>query len=182
MSNEIQLGKLSANRTVDAESPIVVGKEKEKEKKKRQGGLLLFLMAVGLGVVAAGSITLLGPVAFYGHVDSPGTIDDNGGSSSGDGAAAIPTALAASSATATDGKGTVIEDNGVTKSAEITISAYTDSSYSTKLRCSIDSLPTYCSGGPVTLSGLPSGEHVFTVMGSVNDKTSVQSFSWEISE
>ena len=100
MSNEIQLGKLSANRTADAESPIVVGKEKEKEKKKRQGGLLLFLMAVGLGAVAAGSITLLGPVSFYGHVDSPASIDDNIGSK-GDGAAVLPTALAASSAIAT---------------------------------------------------------------------------------
>jgi hypothetical protein len=66
MSNEIQLGKLSANRTVDVESPIVA--EKKKEKKKRPGGLLLFLMAVGLGAVALTSITLLSPVAFYGRV------------------------------------------------------------------------------------------------------------------
>ena len=93
-------GKLSANRTVDAESPIVV--EKKKEKKKRQGGLLLFLMAVGLGALALTSVTLLAPAAFYGHVDSPGGIDDSGGR--GDSAAVIPTALAAS-ATATDGKG-----------------------------------------------------------------------------
>jgi hypothetical protein len=100
MSNEIQLGKLSANRTADAESPIVV--EKKKEKKKRPGGLLLFLMAVGLGAVALTSITLLSPVAFYGRVDSPGSIDSSG--SRGDGSAVIPTGLA-SSAAAIDGKG-----------------------------------------------------------------------------
>ena len=48
-------------------------------------------------------------------------------SSRGDGAT-IPSALAASSsATATDGKGTVIGDKGVTKSAEMTIAGYSES-------------------------------------------------------
>jgi hypothetical protein len=48
MSNEILPGKLSSNPAVSAESRIIV-----KEKKKRGSrGLLLFLMAVGLGIVA----------------------------------------------------------------------------------------------------------------------------------
>jgi len=173
VSNEILRGKLSANRAVSAESPIVV------ERKKGAGGLLLFLMAVGLGAVAVGSITLLAPVAFYVHVDSPGSIDDSSGSRS-DGAAAIPTALAAS-ATATDGKGTVIEANGLTKSADMTITGYSDSRFSTELRCLIDSEPMYCSGSPVTLSGLPPGEHVFTIIEPVRDEKMIQSFGWEIS-
>jgi hypothetical protein len=176
MSNEILPGKLSANRTVSVEPPIVVH-EKKKERGRR--GLLLFLTAVGLGAVAMTSMTLLAPVTFYGHVDSPGSIDDGGNRGN---IAAIPTALAASSATATDGKGTVIEDNGMTKSAEMTITGYSDSSYSTELRCSIDSLPAYCSGSPVTISGLPLGEHVFTVVEPISDKITVQSFSWDISE
>ena len=180
MSNEILLGKLSANRTVDVESPIVVDKKKEKKKKKGPGSLLLlFLMAVGLGAVALTSIALLSPVAFYGRVDGPGSIDDSG--TGGDGAAVIPSALTAS-ATATDGKGTPIETNGLTKSGEMTMTGYSDSSYSTELRCSIDSLPMYCSGGPVTLSGLPPGEHEFTIVEPVRDEITVQSFSWEISE
>src|SRR5215211_6132139 len=177
MSNEIQLGKLSANRTADVESPIVV--EKKKEKKKRPGGLLLFLMAVGLGAVALTSVTLLAPVAFYGYVDSPGSIDSSG--SRGDGSAVIPTALAAS-ATATDGKGTVIENNGLTKSGEMTIAGYLDSSYSTDLNCAIDNLPAYCSGNPVTFSGLPPGEHVFTIVEPVRDEITVQYFGWGILE
>ena len=82
MSNEILSGKLSANRSVSVESPVVV--EKKNENKKRRGGLPLFLLAVGLGAVALASITLLAPVAFYDHVDSPGSIDDT--SSRGDGA------------------------------------------------------------------------------------------------
>jgi len=179
MSNEILPGKLSANRTVDAELPIVVRKEKEMKKKKGPGAQLLFLMAVGLGSVALASITLLAPVAFYDNMNTPGSIDDSG--SRGDDAAAVPTALVGLSVTATDGKGTAIEANGLTKSADMTITGYSDSSYSTELSCSIDSLPMYCSGSPVTLSGLPTGEHVFTVMGSVSDKTAVQSFSWDIS-
>jgi hypothetical protein len=177
MNKEILPGKLSANRAVSAESPIVV--EKKKERKKGAGGLLLFLMAVGLGAVAVGSITLLAPVAFYVHVDSPGSIDDSSGSRS-DGAAVIPTALAAS-ATATDGKGTVIEANGLTESADMTITGYSDSRFSTELRCLIDSEPMYCSGSPVTLSGLPPGEHVFTIIEPVRDEKMIQSFGWEIS-
>ncbi|MDQ3847666.1 MAG: hypothetical protein M3261_01770 [Thermoproteota archaeon] len=175
MSTEILPGKLSANRTVDAESTVVI--EKKKEKRLRRG--TLFLLAIGLGAVALASITLLAPVAFYGRVTSPGGIDDNSGSS-GDGAAVIPTVLGAS-ATAIDGKGIVIEANAVTESGEIIMTGYSDSSYSTELRCSIDSLPTYCSGGPVTISGLPTGEHVFTIAEPVRDELSVHSFSWEIS-
>ena len=178
MSNEIQLGKLSANRTADVESPIVV--EKKKEKKKRPGSLLLFLMAVGLGAVALTSVTLLSPVAFYGHVDSPGGIDDT--SSRGDDDAAVITSALAASATATDGKGTVIENNGLTKSSEMTIAGYLDSSYSTEVHCAINSLPTFCSGRPVTLSGLPPGEHVFTIVEPINDQITVQYFSWDILE
>src|SRR5919197_3285979 len=175
MSNEILPGKLSANRAVSVESPPIVV---EKKKRGIRRGLLLFLMAVGLGAVALTSITLLVPVTFYGHVVSPGSIGDSG--SRGDGAAMPVAVAAASSATATDGKGTVIEDNGVTKSAEMTIAGYSDSSFSTQLRCSIDSLPAYCSGSPVTLSGLPPGEHTFTIVEPVSDKITVQSFSWDI--
>jgi hypothetical protein len=176
MSNEILPGKLSANRVVSVESPIVV---REKKKTGRRS-LLLFLMAVGLGAVALTSITLLAPVTFYGRVGSPGSISD---SSNSGGGAAIPTALAASSAaTATDGKGTVIGDNGVTKSDEITITGYSDSSFSTKLRCSIDSLPAYCSGSPVTISGLPPGEHTFTIAEPVSDEITVEAFSWDVLE
>src|SRR5919112_2084623 len=115
MSNEILPGKLSANRAVSVESPIVM------EKKKRRGGLQLFLLAVGLGAVALASITLLPYATFYGHVDSSGSIDDSG--NRGDGAAVIPTALAAS-VTATDGNGAVIEDSGLSKSGEMTMTGY----------------------------------------------------------
>jgi hypothetical protein len=185
MSNEILLGKLSANGTVDVESPIVVEKkiEEGKKKKKRQGSLLLFLMAVGLGAaaVALTSVTLPAPVAFYGHVDSRGSIDDSG-SSRGDGAAAVIPAALAASAIATDGKGTVIEPNGLTKSGEMVMTGYSGSSYSAELRCSIDSLPVHCSGSPVTLSGLPPGEHVLTIAEPMHDKITVKSFSWEILE
>ena len=172
MSNQILPGKLSAKRTISAESPIIV------EKKKKSGkGLLLFLMAVGLGAVALASISLLAPMAFYSHVDSPGSIDDTSGR--GDAAAVITGALAAS-ATATDGNGVVIENNGLTESDEMTIAGYSDSNYSKELRCALDSLPAYCSGSPVTFSGLPPGEHVFTTVESINDQITVQYFGWDI--
>jgi hypothetical protein len=179
MSTELLPGKLSANRAVSAESQIVV-EEKKKGKKKRGGGLLLFLMAAGLGAVALASITLLAPVDFYGHVDSsPGSIDDSG--SRADGAAVITSTLAAS-ATAIDGNGAMIEDNGSTKSGEMTITGYSDKSFSTELHCAIDSLPSYCSGSPITFSGLPPGEHVFTTVESIKDEITVQYFGWDILE
>jgi hypothetical protein len=141
----------------------------------------MFLLAVGLGAVAAGSITLVAPVSFYSHVDSsPGSIDDT--TSSGDGAAAVITSALAASATATDGKGTVIENNGLTKSGEMTITGYSDKSFSPELHCSIDSLPSYCSGSPITFSGLPSGEHVFTMIDPLKDEITVQYFGWDILE
>jgi hypothetical protein len=176
MSNELLPAKLGPNHAVSKESPIVV--EKKKEKKKRAGGLLLFLMAFGLGAVAVGSITLPAPVAFYGYVGSPGSIDNSGNR---DDSAVISTALAAS-ATATDGNGVVIEDNGLTKSGEMTITGYSDKSFSTELSCSINLLPAYCSGKPVNLSGLPPGEYTFSVVEPHSDQTAVKSFSWNISE
>jgi hypothetical protein len=176
MSNEILPGKLSANRSVSAESPVVM--EKKRENKKRRGGLPLFLLAVGLGAVTLASITLLAPVAFYGHVDSPGSIDDTS-SNGGVGPAVITSALAAS-ATATDGEGKVIDNNGLTKSGEMTIADYSGGGYSTELHCAIDSLPAYCSGSPVTFSGLPPGEHVFTMVESINDQMAVHYFGWDI--
>ena len=166
---------LSANPAGGVESPLVA------EKKERgRKGRLLFLLAIGLGTVALASITLLAPVTFYGRAGSTGSIDDH--SSGRSDSAMVPSAPAASSAAATDGKGTATGDSGVTKSAQMTILGYSDATYSTELRCSIDSLPVYCSGSPITISGLPPGQHVFTVVGSVSDKTAVQSFSWNTSE
>jgi hypothetical protein len=76
----------------------------------------------------------------------------------------------------------VIENNGLTESGEMTIAGYSDGSYDTELHCAIDNLPAYCSGSPVTFSGLPPGEHVFTMVESINDQIAVQYFGWNISE
>lgn len=175
MSNEILPGKLSANRSVSTESPVVVEK---KESKKRRGGLPLFLLTIGLGAIALASITLLAPVALYSPIEGPTSIDE--ASDRGEGEAVVTGALAAS-ATATDGEGIVIENNGLTRSGDMTIAGYSDSSsYSTELICAIDNLPAYCSGSPVTFTGLPPGEHVFSTVESINDQIIVQYFSWEI--
>jgi hypothetical protein len=174
MSNEILPGKLSANRSVSTESPVVVGKM---ESKKRREGLPLFLLIVGLGAIALASITTLAPVAFYSPIEGPTSIDESSGRGEGE---AVVTGVLAASATATDGKGTVIKNYGLTRSDEMTIAGYSDSSYSTELICAINNLPTYCSGSPVTFSGLPPGKHVFSTVESIDDQTIVQYFSWEI--
>jgi hypothetical protein len=88
----------------------------------------------------------------------------------------------AASATATDGEGTVIDNNGLTRSGKMTIAGYSYSSYSTELHCALDNLPAYCSGSPVTFSGLPPGKHVFSTVESINDQILVQYFSWDVLE
>ncbi|HJY09543.1 MAG TPA: hypothetical protein VJ250_01240 [Nitrososphaeraceae archaeon] len=170
MSKEMLSRKLTGDETLTTEPSI--GIKTNKDKKKR--GQLAFLLAVAVGSVALISINLLTPVAFYETGSS--SIDD-----STHGVAPIPDDMEGS-ATATDSDGVVIEDNGLTKSAQITIRGYSDSSYSTILSCSIDSFPAYCNGSPVTFSGLPPGEHVFVVVNSLNDEVTAQSFSWVISE
>lgn len=174
MSNEILPGKLTANRSVSVESPVVVEKE---ESKKRRGGLPLFLLIVGLGAIALASIALLEPVAYYSHIEGPTSIDDSSGRGEGE---AVEAGVLEASATTTDGEGNVIENYGLTRSGEMTIAGYSDSRYSTQLSCAIDNLPAYCSGSPVTFSGLPPGKHVFSTVESINDQTIVQYFSWEI--
>lgn len=179
MSKEMLPVRSSANRASSTESIIVV----EEKKKRGEGGgrLPLFLIAVGLGALALTSITVLAPASFYGYVESPGSINDSGNGNRGDGAAAaVPTGLA-SSLTATDGKGIVIADNGVTKSGTMTITGFSDSKkYNVGLQCWVDLLPIYCSGNSVTISGLPPGEHTFAIEPS-SDDTIVQAFSWKIS-
>ena len=179
VSNEILLGNLSTNSAVGVEPPLVVEEKKERGRKDR----LLYLIAIAIGMVALASLSLLVPMTYYGGIGgrTGGIGEDSiiGGLSS-----ASPSEPLPSSARAFDGEGIAIVDNGVTKSAEITISSYSDSTHGTKLDCAIDSLPAYCSGSPVSFSGLPPGEHIFTVMGPGSDKTTaaVQFFSWNILE
>jgi hypothetical protein len=174
MSNEILPGKLSANRSLSTEPPVVVEKI---ESKKSRGGLPLFLLIVGLGAIALTSITMLAPVALYSPIEGPTSIDE--ASDRGEAEAVVAGALAAS-ATTTDGEGTVIKNYGLTRSSDMTIAGYSDINYSTELNCAIDNLPVYCSGSPVTFSGLPPGKHVFSTVESMNDQIIVQYFSWEI--
>jgi hypothetical protein len=174
MSNEILPGKLSANRSVSTESPVVMEKT---ESKKGRGGLSLFLLIVGLGAIALASIATLAPVALYSPIEGPTSIDE--ASRRGEAQAVLAGALAAS-ATTTDGEGTVIKNYDLTRSGDMTIAGYSDSNYSTQLNCAIDNLPVYCSGSPVTLSELPPGKHVFSTAESINDQIIVQYFSWEI--
>jgi hypothetical protein len=169
MSNEMLSRKLSEDQDLATEPPIVIETNKEK---KRKRSLMVFLMVVGVGAVALASITVLAPVSFYGDVISSSSTSDSGKG------AAIPTALAASFKAA-DAKGNIIENNnGVTRSDQITISGYSDISYSTKLHCLIDLLPIYCDGSPVAVSGFPPGKHTFTIEEPSNSETIVRTFSW----
>lgn len=177
MSEEMLPRKLGADEGLGPESPRIVTKT---NKKKRERLVLALLIACGIVIISAVSIVLLPYVnSLEGNIFSGvrSTTD------SGHNPVQATTALAASFK-ATDGKGTVIEDNSVTKSAEMTITGYSDGSFSTDLSCLIDgSQHVYCSGSnPVTLSGLPPGEHTFTVVEPHSDEITAPSFSWEILE
>ncbi len=177
------LEKSNANRADGMESTTVVVEEKEKKKKRGEGRLPLILIAVGLAaVLALTSITVLAPASFYGYVESPGSINDSGNGNKGDyaAAAALPTSLA-SSVTAIDGKGIVVEHNGVTESGTMTITGFSDGKYDVGLQCSLDSLPLYCGDDSIIVSGLPPGEHTIGIVDPNGGETSVRTFSWEIS-
>lgn len=163
--------KLTGDQSLAAGPSIVI--ETNKDNKKR--GTMMFLLAIAVGAVALTGIALLGLVTFYNDIKSSSSIKD---SSYG---AARPADMTAS-LKAIDGKGTVVEHKGMTESDELTITGYSDSIHSTELICSINLLPAYCSGKPVTFDGLPPGEYTFSVLEPQNDQTAVKSFSWNISE
>ena len=118
------LRKLGADEGLGPESPRIVTKT---NKKKRERLVLALLIACGIVIISAVSIVLLPYVnSLEGNIFSGiGSTTD-----SGHNPVQATTALAASFK-ATDGKGTVIEDNSVTKSAEMTITGYSDGSFST---------------------------------------------------
>jgi hypothetical protein len=177
MSKKMLSRKLGADEGLGPESATIVT---ETNKEKREGLTLNFLIAGGIVILLVASLVLMP------YVNSLGGNIFSGLSSTTDSsndAVQATTALAASFK-ATDGKGTVIEENGVTKSAEMTITGYSGDSYSTELSCLIDgSQHVYCSGSdPVSLLGLPPGEHTFTVLEPRSDEITASSFGWEISE
>jgi hypothetical protein len=173
MSKEILSEKLSRDHGLDPESlPVVI----ETNKGKREGLLVVFLMAVGIGILVLASIFLLPYVnSLGGSILGSMSITADSGSS-----AIEATAALAPSFIATDAIGNVIDiSNGVARSEQITISGYSDSRYSTKLHCSIDGLPVYCDGSPITISGLPHGDHRFSVVEPSSVETIIRVFSWK---
>jgi hypothetical protein len=170
MSKEMLSRKLIGDQNLAAEPSTTI----ETNKDKRGTSQIGFLLVVVLGAVALISFTLLMHITSN-YKNESNSADDSSHS------AAMPADMA-SFITAKDGNGAAIEDNGLTKSAQAVIEGYADSSYSTALRCSINSFPTYCNGSPVALSGLPPGQHVFTVVERLNDEITAQSFNWKISD
>lgn len=173
MSKGILPEKLSRDHGLGPESlPVVI----ETNEGKREGLLVVFLMAVGIGILVLASIFLLPYVNSLGGSILGSMSSTTDGSSS----AVEATAALAPSFIATDAIGNVIDiSNGVARSEQITISGYSDSRYSTKLHCSIDGLPVYCDGSPITISGLPHGEHRFSVVEPSSAETIIRVFSWK---
>jgi hypothetical protein len=174
MSKEMLGEKLNGVQGPGPESvPIVT----QTMKGKREGLRVVFLVAVGIGILVLGSIFLLPYVNSLGG-SIPGGISST--TDSGSGALEVTGALEPSFK-AIDGKGDVIEENGVTKSDGITITGYSDSEYDARLQCSIDSFNVYCrDGGPISMFPLHAGKHTFTVIEPSSGETIVRSFSWNI--
>ena len=173
MSKEILPEKWSRDHGLGPESlPVVI----ETNKGKRERLLVVFLMAVGIGILVLASIFLLPYVNSLG-----GSILGSMSSTADSGSSAVEaTAALAPSFIATDAIGNVIDiSNGVSRSEQIIISGYSDFRYSTKLHCSIDGLPVYCDGSPITISGLPHGEHRFSVVEPSSAETIIRVFSWK---
>ena len=168
MVEEIPSEKLASEHSPGPGPAVVINKSG-----KKRPGLAVFLVAVGVGIAALIGMALMPyvtslPSSMFG-VEQP----ISGGKSD----AAVTTVLS-DSVKATDGKGIVVEDNGLTRSAEISIADYSDSAYAPGLHCSIDSLPLYCDGTPITISGLPPGQHTFATLIHSNGGKMTETFSW----
>jgi hypothetical protein len=184
MRKEMLPEKLSRDQSRDQglgpESlPIVI----ETNERKRERSIVVFLVAVGIGILVLTTIVLLPYVNsfggnIFGSVSSSSTATTT--TDRGDSVAKSTTALPASFKAIAD-NGNVIEENGVTKSDWIIISGYSDSEYDPRLHCSVDSLHIYCGDSrEIGLSDLPIGKHIFTVVEPSNGETIVRAFSWKI--
>jgi hypothetical protein len=172
MSKEMLAEKLSEGLAPESPPTVI-----ETNEEKRQGLILVCLIAVGVVIVPVVSIVLLPYVNslegnIFGGVSS--TTD-----SGNDAFEAATTALGASFI-ATDAKGDVIKNgDSVAGSEQLTLTGYSDSPYSKKMLCTVDMLPLYCDGGPITIPGLPGGKHTITIMEpSSSSETIVRVFSW----
>ena len=171
MSKEMLPRKLSEGLAPESRPTVTQTNEA-----KRQGLILVCLIAVGVVIVPVVSIVLLPYVKsledkVFGGISS--TTD------SGNDALEATTALGASFI-ATDAKGDVIKNgDSVARSEQLTLTGYSDSPYSTKMLCTVDMLPLYCDGGPITVPSLPAGKHTITIMEpSSGGETIVRVFSW----
>jgi hypothetical protein len=175
MSKEMLPEKLSSDQGLGPGSVPII---KETNKGKTERLIVIFLMAVGVGIVVFASILLLP------YLNSLGGSIFGSKSSTTDSAGLMleATAPLAPSFKAIDGGGSEISiSNGVARSEQISISGYSDSVYSTELQCWIDTLPVYCDGSPITIIGLPDGNHELRIVEAGGAGTEVNLFSWTTS-
>lgn len=133
-----------------------------------RGGMGGMTAAIVLGVAALVGVVLLTQL---------GAGMGSSASSNGEGSKVSP--ILTHYVIAVDGKGIWIRPGLTTDSDKITLYDYSNKAYSTKLRCTIDSFPVYCDGGPVAIQGLPPGKHLFSVSESrISDEVN---FGWFIS-
>jgi hypothetical protein len=174
MSKEMLSEKLKEDQGFGPESPPIVT---ETNKGKRERLMVVFLIAVGIGILVLASIFLLP------YVNSLGGNILGGRSSaitySGSAALEATTPLP-SSFIATDAKGDVIKNgDSIARSEQLTLTGYSNTQYSTEMLCTVDMLPVYCDGGPIIIPELPAGKHTITIMEPSNGgETMVRVFSW----
>jgi hypothetical protein len=152
---------------------------KETNKGKSERLIVIFLMAVGVGIVVLTSILLLPYLNSLGGSSIFGRKSSTSDSASLMLEANAPLAL---SFNAIDGGGSEIGiSNGVARSNQISISGYSDSVYSTELQCWIDTLPVYCDGSPITITGLPDGSHELRIAEAEGTGQEISVFDWTTS-
>jgi hypothetical protein len=171
MSKEMLSRKLSEGLAPESPPTVI-----ETNEEKRQGLILVCLIAVGVVVVPVVSVVLL---PYVNSLESNVFGGASSTSDSGNDVFEATTALGASFI-ATDAKGDVIKNgDSVARPAQLTLTGYSDTPYSTKILCTVDMLPVYCNGGPITIPSLPAGKHTITIMDpSSGGETIVRVFSW----
>ncbi|MDQ3836141.1 MAG: hypothetical protein M3270_04315 [Thermoproteota archaeon] len=165
MNGEHSLGPVSA--------PII---KEEMKKRKREGIIVILLMAVGIGSLVLASAFLM---PYLNSLRASVPYDVSSTEGSGRASVDVIAPLSDTFKVSDIGGGEIDLGEAIATSHQITFSGYTGDVYTTDLRCVVDALPVYCDGSPITITGLPDGDHELKIVEPGYGGPVVHVFNWK---
>ncbi|MFL6513108.1 MAG: hypothetical protein ACJ70X_09195 [Nitrososphaera sp.] len=174
MSKEMLPEKKNSEHDLGPASTAII--KEEISKSKREGIIVIVLMAVGIAALVLASAFLMPYVTSLRAsvpLASSSIIGSNGASVAA--ITPLPSTFKAGDITG----GEIDLGNAIARSDRISISGYSDNVYSTDLQCLVDTLPVYCDGSPIIISGLPDGDHELRIVKPSYGEPLIHVFNWK---